>query len=105
MLSLLKRNSAEGKSATEYTKACNAGRRPTGEEVLSTVRDMRGTPYNWVLFKPSKDTLEVEDAGGGGVVELSGLLEKNHNDKLLYGMVRVAFGTGKMRLSWHFSIQ
>jgi len=100
----LKRQASGGLDLTEYAKACQGGSPPSAEEVLDIVRDMRGVPYNWVLLKPSKDDLQVEDAGGGGVVQLSALLEKNHGDKLLYGLVRVAFGKGKLRRAWVFSV-
>ena len=66
------------------------------------VRDEKGTPFNWVLFTPSKDTLEVWDAGSGSVMEMGRLLETKGSDKLLYGLSRVAFGSGNMRRQYWF---
>ena len=44
---------------------------------MEIVRDEMGTPYNWALLKPSKDALEIFDAGSGSVVELSKVLERS----------------------------
>ena len=44
---------------------------------MAIVRDEMGTPYNWVLLKPSANTLEIFDAGSGSVMELSKVLERS----------------------------
>ncbi|KAL7549946.1 hypothetical protein ACHAWF_013197 [Thalassiosira exigua] len=64
---------------------------PSGKEVLGMVRDPLGTPYNWVLFRPSKKELIVEDAGSGGVAEMTRLLQEEYNDRVLFGLARLSF--------------
>ncbi|KAL9178757.1 hypothetical protein ACHAXT_003888 [Thalassiosira profunda] len=64
---------------------------PTGEEVLTVVREALGTPYNWVVFKPSKKELLIEDAGSGGVMEMANLLGGSYNDRVLFGLARISF--------------
>lgn len=64
---------------------------PNGAEILDCVRQPLGTPYNWVLFQPSKEGLIVEDGGSGGVMEISKVLQANHNERVLFGMMRISF--------------
>lgn len=64
---------------------------PNGNQVLAIVREQMGIPYNWVLFSPSKSELIVEDAGSGGVVEMTKVLHESYNDRVLFGLARVGF--------------
>ncbi|KAL7548795.1 hypothetical protein ACHAWF_012050 [Thalassiosira exigua] len=64
---------------------------PTGTEILTVVREPLGTPYNWVLFRPSKKELLAEDAGSGGVVEMTRLLPERYDDRVLFGLMRLSF--------------
>ncbi len=64
---------------------------PSGEEILACVRKNMGIPYNWVLFQPSQTKLIVENAGSGGVVELTRVLQSEYNDRILFGLARVSF--------------
>lgn len=74
---------------------------PNGPDLLKIVREPLGAPYNWVLFKPSKDELIVEDGGSGGVMELAKVVHRDYNDKVLYGLARVSFaGDFGLRQFW-----
>ena len=64
---------------------------PNGADILLCVRKNMGIPYNWVLFKPSNTELIVEDAGSGGVVELTSILQREYDDRVLFGLARVSF--------------
>ena len=64
---------------------------PTGEDVLAIVREQMGFPYNWVLFQPSKKELVIKDAGSGGVLEITKLLQNEYDDCVLFGLVRMSF--------------
>ena len=64
---------------------------PNGSEVLQCVRQQMGVPYNWVLYEPSKTDLVVEDAGSGGVIEMTKVLHECYNDRVLFGLARVSF--------------
>lgn len=65
---------------------------PTGDEILSQMREAMGFPYNWVLFEPSRKQLIVKDAGSGGVTEITKLLEGgSYSDCVLFGLMRVSF--------------
>ena len=64
---------------------------PNGDDILNIVRQPLGTPYNWVLFGPSNNTLTVVDAGSGGVIEMTAVLQQCYNDRVLYGLSRISF--------------
>eukprot|EP00569_Conticribra_weissflogii_P001068 CAMPEP_0171355964 /NCGR_PEP_ID=MMETSP0878-20121228/45486_1 /TAXON_ID=67004 /ORGANISM="Thalassiosira weissflogii, Strain CCMP1336" /LENGTH=838 /DNA_ID=CAMNT_0011861971 /DNA_START=95 /DNA_END=2608 /DNA_ORIENTATION=- len=76
------KNAIENQESTEV---------PTGAEILACVRKNMGVPYNWVLFQPSQTELIVENAGSGGVVELTRVLQSEYNDQILFGLARVSF--------------
>ncbi len=79
---------------TAYKHALNvqgADGVPDGNALLKIVRDPRGTPYNWVLFKSSKDELIIEDGGSGGIMELANVVHRDYNDRVLFGLARVSF--------------
>jgi len=94
---------ALGDNATAFDKAkLDPEGPPSAADVLAIVRDEKGTPFNWCLFTPSKDALEVWDAGSGSVMEMAKVLEEKGGDKLLYGLSRIAFGSGNMRRNYWF---
>jgi len=64
---------------------------PDGNALLKIVREPMGTPYNWVLFKPSMDELVIEDGGSGGIMELANVVHRDYNDRVLFGLARVSF--------------
>lgn len=84
--------SSTGKTAYKHMLA-NPGSTfiPNGVDILNIVREPLGTPYNWVLFGPSNNTLTVEDAGSGGVIEMTTVLQECYNDRVLYGLSRISF--------------
>eukprot|EP00927_Polykrikos_kofoidii_P014742 TRINITY_DN16509_c0_g1_i1.p1 TRINITY_DN16509_c0_g1~~TRINITY_DN16509_c0_g1_i1.p1 ORF type:complete len:507 (+),score=132.38 TRINITY_DN16509_c0_g1_i1:71-1522(+) len=92
------------KPLSAYGQACKDGTPPSAGEVLEIVKDSKGVPYNWALFQPTVDKLVLEDAGSGGVMELSSFLGTNCSDKLLFGLCRVAFGCGRLRRTFNFMV-
>lgn len=92
-------------NATAWQKMCSEGEIMSGKEVLSIVRQEHGAPYNWVLFKPRKDALEVVNAGSGSVREMTSVLEREASDKILYGLCRVALGLGRLRRAFWFYLK
>jgi len=64
---------------------------PSGIEILKIVRQPLGSPYNWVLFEPSKSGLIAKDAGSDGVMELTTVLQECYNDCVLFGLLRLSF--------------
>jgi hypothetical protein len=73
---------------------------PTADKCLEGVRLPLG-PFNWALFRPSTgDKLELHNAGGGSIKELNKYLD---DDKVLYGLLRMGFGSGNFRRTkWIF---
>merc|ERR1712137_657563 len=84
---------------------CAEGEVLSGKEVLSIVRDEHGAPYNWVLFQPRTDGLEVVNAGSGSVREMTAVLEREASEKILYGLCRVALGLGRLRRAFWFYLK
>jgi hypothetical protein len=64
---------------------------PSGPQVLECVRQQMGVPYNWVVYQPSQTEMIVEDAGSGGVIEMTKVLHESYNDRVLFGLARVSF--------------
>lgn len=98
------RSVADTGDLTAYKHALNiqgADGVPNGPELLKIVREPLGAPYNWVLFKASKEELIVEDGGSGGVMELAKVVHRDYNDKVLFGLARVSFaGDLGLRQFW-----
>lgn len=59
---------------------------------VSAVKERMG-PFNWVLVKP-KVPLELHNAGSMSVTEMHKWLAE---DEVLYGLLRMGFGTGQFR--------
>lgn len=68
------------------------------EAVLKAVRE-DVSPFNWCTFQlaPPKE-LRLVEAGSNGLFEV---VEHLDDDKLLFGIVRMAFGVGRFRRSKH----
>ena len=85
-------DSSSGLTAYKYAlKTQDSTDIPNGPQVLECVRQQMGVPYNWVLFQPSQTELIVEDAGSGGVIEMTEVLHESYNDRVLFGLARVSF--------------
>ena len=85
-------DSSSGLTAYKYAlETQDSADIPNGPQVLECVRQPMGVPYNWVLFRPSQTELIVEDAGSGGVIEMTEVLHKSYNDRVLFGLARVSF--------------
>mmetsp|Transcript_30695 Transcript_30695/g.64877 ORF Transcript_30695/g.64877 Transcript_30695/m.64877 type:complete len:1019 (-) Transcript_30695:114-3170(-) len=85
---------AAEENTTAYKFALKAlGLVPSGDEILQILRQPLGFPYNWVLFEPSKSQLIVKDAGSGGVMEITKLLQHAYSDCVLFGLVRISFSS------------
>eukprot|EP00759_Apiculatamorpha_spiralis_P044923 PhF_6_TR41720/c0_g1_i2/m.63304 len=63
--------------------------------VLKALQEDFG-PFNWSIFEPDDKALKLIDAGSNGVDELCEELIKR-KDKVLFGVFRMAFGTGRFR--------
>jgi hypothetical protein len=77
---------------------------PSAERCIEAVRLPLG-PFNWVLLHPLKKgqkTPVVHNAGGGSVRQMMQWLDGT-DDKVLYGLVRMGFGSGGFRRTkWIF---
>jgi len=63
-------------------------------EILSILREDMGW-VNWVLFKPRQKKLVLfspNSYGDGSIYRMRLLLQKEAQDKVLYGLIRMAFG-------------
>jgi len=63
-------------------------------EILSILREDMGW-VNWVLFKPTRKKLVLfkpNSYGDGSIYRMRLLLQKEAQDKVLYGLIRMAFG-------------
>lgn len=63
------------------------------ESVLKAVREDMG-PFNWCIFEPDAKTPKLIEGGSNGLFEL---IEQLKDDGIVFGLVRVAFGTGRFR--------
>merc|ERR1711933_210873 len=69
----------------------------SGEEALKHVKSPTG-PFNWVLFRPNANKLDLFNAGGEGVDEMLSWLQET---EVLYGLIRMGFGEGQfLRQKW-----
>jgi hypothetical protein len=63
------------------------------ESVLKALREDLG-PFNWATFEPNPTKLTLAEGGSGGIFELADQLP---DDKVVFGLLRLAFGTGRFR--------
>eukprot|EP01065_Artemidia_motanka_P033204 TRINITY_DN40179_c0_g1_i1.p1 TRINITY_DN40179_c0_g1~~TRINITY_DN40179_c0_g1_i1.p1 ORF type:complete len:454 (+),score=160.87 TRINITY_DN40179_c0_g1_i1:93-1364(+) len=63
------------------------------DKVLEELRKNRGK-FNWCLLEPSPGKLKLFNAGSASIDEMHDNLEE---DRVLYGLVRLAFGKGEWR--------
>eukprot|EP01060_Flectonema_neradi_P037679 TRINITY_DN7658_c1_g1_i1.p1 TRINITY_DN7658_c1_g1~~TRINITY_DN7658_c1_g1_i1.p1 ORF type:complete len:470 (+),score=162.23 TRINITY_DN7658_c1_g1_i1:120-1412(+) len=61
--------------------------------VLKELRKNLGA-FNWCLLEPSPDPIKMFNAGSKSICEMHEYLEE---DKVLYGLIRLGFGTGAYR--------
>lgn len=79
-----RKTAAEMGGSLDAVKALEAVRKPLG-------------PFNWVLLKATKG-LELHNAGSMSVTEMNKWLA---DDVVLFGLLRMGFGTGKFRrIKW-----
>jgi len=72
--------------------------KPPAEQALAAVRELMG-PFNWATFN-AKVPLELENAGAGSVPQMREWLP---NDEVVFGLVRMGFGTGRFRRTyWYY---
>jgi hypothetical protein len=62
-------------------------------ECLKYVASSHG-PFNWLLVEPNVDNPRLYNSGSGSVMEMVEWLDTS---KVLYGLVRMSFGTGQFR--------
>lgn len=71
----------------------------TGRAALRSVADPDGA-WNWVLLGTDPEKLSLI-AGGGGFIEEMCECMSLHQDTVLFGLLRVVFGTGKLKRIKH----
>eukprot|EP00929_Paragymnodinium_shiwhaense_P029970 TRINITY_DN17068_c1_g1_i1.p1 TRINITY_DN17068_c1_g1~~TRINITY_DN17068_c1_g1_i1.p1 ORF type:complete len:869 (-),score=184.75 TRINITY_DN17068_c1_g1_i1:69-2675(-) len=67
----------------------------TGRDALRAVGEPLG-PWNWLLIGPDPVNLPVVAGGDGSYDELRDCIAEN-DDKVLFGMLRMGFGEGRLR--------
>jgi hypothetical protein len=75
----------------------------TKDSVLKAIREDMG-PLNWAVFEcdPKEAALKLVEGGSNGIFELVEFLPE---EKVLFGIFRVAFGTGRFRRTKHIMFQ
>lgn len=73
----------------------------TCDSVLKAIREDMG-PINWAVFQPDPKKLTFIEGGSGGVFEM---FEHLPDDKVVFGLLRMAFGTGRFRRTKHIFFQ
>eukprot|EP00927_Polykrikos_kofoidii_P068136 TRINITY_DN63519_c0_g1_i1.p1 TRINITY_DN63519_c0_g1~~TRINITY_DN63519_c0_g1_i1.p1 ORF type:complete len:498 (-),score=88.89 TRINITY_DN63519_c0_g1_i1:149-1642(-) len=71
----------------------------SGREALHAVADPYGK-WSWVLVGPNVDELSLVAGGSGSVDEIRKCLA-DHEDEVLFGLLRMSFGTGRLRRTKH----
>jgi len=71
----------------------------TGRDALQAIAENRG-PWNWVLVKPNPDTMDLVTGGAGSVDEMRECLF-SHTEVVLFGLLRLAFGAGRLKRTKH----
>lgn len=71
------------------------------ESVLKALREDMG-PFNWATFEPNPQKLTLVEGGSGGIFEL---VDQLPDDKVVFGLLRLAFGTGRFRRTKHVFFQ
>lgn len=87
---------APARRAARTLRAAHAdsGRADFGASVaLRHVREQLG-PFNWLLLKPARGSLELVDAGSLSLKEMVAHLDER---EVLYGLLRMGFGSGLFR--------
>lgn len=92
---------ALAKAEAAAKKEAEKQRKQAQLTALKDVGRAHGT-QNWALVEPDVEKFPLLDFGGGGVDECRAKALE-HKDKVLYGMIRLVFGEGKMaRPKWIF---
>lgn len=71
------------------------------ESVLKALREDLG-PFNWATFEANPQKLVLVQGGSGGIFEL---VDELPDDKVVFGLMRLAFGTGRFRRTKHIFFQ
>lgn len=71
----------------------------SGRQALRAVGDPFG-PWNWVLVHSDPAALPLAGGGSGSVEEMAEFLCQ-HQDQVLSGLLRLGFGTGRLRRTKH----
>jgi len=74
-----------------------------GRDALKAVGEPVG-PWNWVFVRPDAKSLELVD---GGTDSVDGMREcaTVHNDAVLFGLLRMGFGEGRLRRTKYVFVQ
>eukprot|EP00746_Dinoflagellata_sp_MGD_P077417 gnl/MRDRNA2_/MRDRNA2_31064_c0_seq1.p1 gnl/MRDRNA2_/MRDRNA2_31064_c0~~gnl/MRDRNA2_/MRDRNA2_31064_c0_seq1.p1 ORF type:complete len:536 (+),score=108.36 gnl/MRDRNA2_/MRDRNA2_31064_c0_seq1:510-2117(+) len=71
----------------------------SGRDALRAVADDLG-PWNWILVGPDSNALPIVAGGALSVDEMRESLEM-HADNVLFGLVRLSFGVGRLQRTKH----
>jgi len=67
----------------------------SGRDALRAVESPLGS-WNWVLLGPDPETLPITGGGSGSIDELQECLAQ-HEEEVLFGVLRLGFGAGRLR--------
>lgn len=67
----------------------------SGRDALRAVESLLGS-WNWVLLGPDPETLPIKGGGSGSIDELQECLAQ-HEEEVLFGVLRLSFGAGRLR--------
>lgn len=71
----------------------------SGREALRAVAEPLGR-WNWTLIGPDPESLPIIGGGAGSIDELQECLA-THEDEVLFGVLRLGFGAGRLRRTKH----
>jgi len=74
-----------------------------GRDALKAVAEPMG-PWNWVFVRPDAESLDLVD---GGADSIDGMLQcaTVHDDAVLFGLLRMGFGEGRLRRTKYVFVQ
>eukprot|EP01006_Ploeotia_vitrea_P023649 TRINITY_DN561_c0_g1_i1.p1 TRINITY_DN561_c0_g1~~TRINITY_DN561_c0_g1_i1.p1 ORF type:complete len:396 (+),score=94.09 TRINITY_DN561_c0_g1_i1:31-1188(+) len=98
-----KKKGADGEAAPAEKKkrktAADMDMDAPAAKVMEAIRDPKG-PFNWALFEPNPKELKLVNAGSLSIMEM---IDHVPEDQVVYGLLRLAFGTGTFRRTkWVF---
>lgn len=75
----------------------------SGRDALKSVAGPSG-PWNWVFVLGHPENLPLVSGGAGSVDEMRDCM-KQHDEEVMFGLLRMAFGVGRLRRIKHIFVQ